>query len=362
LAATTEGERFRRLCAFLEDSFSTKELERFLVFNDYMAVATTANPQAGPADYSYEVVRKLDRLGLIDERFFDGLSRELPAKRPQIQSLATLWLGDPTKLVNSIGMKLKLIPAGEFLMGSPESDPDAKDNEKPQHRVRITQPFYLGLHPVTRGQFRRFVEATGYQTEAEKDGKGGWGRDAAAGQWVRDPKFTWRSVGFDQTDDHPVVNVSWNDATAFSDWLSRQEGQEYRLPTEAEWEYACRAGTTTRFSFGADEDALGQYAWYSANSKDRTHPVGEKKPNAFGLNDMHGNVWEWCWDGYDAAYYQKSPAVDPRGPDPASDRVLRGGGWSYVPRFARSAYRNRNVPGHRSDYLGFRLALVQSGR
>jgi formylglycine-generating enzyme required for sulfatase activity len=167
---------------------------------------------------------------------------------------------------NALGMKLKLIPDGEFLMGSPESDPQVTNDEKPQHRVRITQPFYLGIHPVTRGQFRRFAEATRYQTEAEKDGKGGYGWDTAAGKWVQDPKFSWRSPGFDQTDDHPVVTVSWNDAMAFSDWLGRQEGQKYRLPTEAEWEYACRAGTTTRFSFGDDENALGQYAWYSANS------------------------------------------------------------------------------------------------
>jgi formylglycine-generating enzyme required for sulfatase activity len=293
-----------------------------------------------------EPVRESESLPPVDQvenEKAPGIVRPEPARSSVL----------PTEVVNSIGMKLKLIPAGEFLMGSPESDRDAYENEKPQHRVWITQPFYLGIHPVTRGQFQRFVEATRYQTDAEKDGQGKWGQD---------PKFTWRSPGFDQTDDHPVVNVSWNDATAFSAWLSRQEGQEYRLPTEAEWEYACRAGTTTRLSFGDDEDALGQYAWYAANSKDQTHPVGEKKPNAFGLYDMHGNVWEWCWDGYDAAYYQKSPAVDPRGPDPASDRVFRGGSQNNEPRYARSAYRYGFEPDTRHDYLGFRLALVQSGR
>src|SRR5262249_22724604 len=122
------------------------------------------------------------------------------------------------------------------------------------------------------------------------------------------------------------------------------------------------AGTTTRFSFGDDENALGQYAWYSANSSNQTHPVGEKKPNAFGLYGMHGNVWEWCWDGYGADYYQRSPADDPRGPELASPRVIRGGSWYDDPRSARSAYRGRYAPEIRLSLLGFRLARVQSSR
>jgi formylglycine-generating enzyme required for sulfatase activity len=285
------------------------------------------------------------------------------------------------EIVNSIGMNLKLNPAGEFLMGSPGSDLVASNDEKPQHRVRITQPFYLGIHQVTRGQFRRFVDASGYKTEAEKDRKGGWCWDAGATKWVQDPKYTWRSPGFDQTDEHPVVNVSWNDVEAFCNALSQKEGLSpfstikgqtvsvpdwngpgYRLPTEAEWEYACRAGSQTRYCFGDDEKTLGEYAWYFANSGDRTHPVGEKKPNAFGLHDMHGNVWEWCWDGYDADYYRQSPAADPRGSDQAASRVIRGGSWRFAPHFARSAYRSWYAPVYRFFYLGFRLARGQSGR
>src|SRR5262249_22191884 len=161
-----------------------------------------------------------------------------------------------------------------------------------------------GIHPVTRGQFRPFVEATGYQTEAETDWKGAWGWDEAHENWVQDPKFTWRRPGFDQKDDHPVVNVSWNDASAFCDWIAEKEGVHYRLPTEAEWEYACRAGSKTRYSFGDDDKSLGKYAWYSANSGGKTHQVGAKRANDFRLYDMHGNVWEWCRDWYAGDYYQ----------------------------------------------------------
>jgi formylglycine-generating enzyme required for sulfatase activity len=302
--------------------------------------------------------RPADHSGPHEEEHARPYRRISPAAR--VPEPATHFEA-PREIVNSIGMKLTLIPAGEFMMGSPDFDPYASDDEKPQHRVRITRPFYLGVYPVTCGQFRRFIEATNYQTEAEKDGEGGLGWHAAADEWVRDPKFIWRSPGFDQTNDHPVVNVSWNDASAFCDWLSGQESQEYRLPTEAEWEYACRAGTTTRFFFGNDENALGQYAWYWENAKRQTHPVGEKKPNGFGLYDMNGNVWEWCADGYDADYYKQSSADDPRGPEVVAHRVRRGGGWRYGPH-ARSASRSWNAPGHRCSYLGFRLARGQSGR
>ena len=281
-------------------------------------------------------------------------------------------------LTNSIGMRLVRIEPGTFLMGSPDTDKDAFDDEKPQHRVRITRPFYLGVHEVTRGQFRRFVDDTGYQTEAEKDGKGGWGWNEDAKKFEQNPKYTWLNPGFEQTDEHPVVNVSWNDAVAFAEWLSRKEGVTYRLPTEAEWEYACRAGTTTKYCSGDDPEGLAAVAniadgtaktkypdWSTIAAQDGfiyTAPVGRYNPNAWGLFDMHGNVWEWCSDGYAADYYKRSPVDDPPGPDGASDRVIRGGGWGYEPRRARSAYRGRFAPGYRSYNLGFRLARVQSVR
>ena len=148
-------------------------------------------------------------------------------------------------VTNTLGMKLVLIPAGEFLMGSSDDDKRAPANEKTQHRVRITQPFYLGVTEVTRGQFRRFVDETGYRTEGEKDGKGAAGWNPEAKRWQpSNPKYTWRDTGiYKQTDEHPVVDVSWKDATEFASWLSQKERKAYRLPTEAEWEYACRAGS-----------------------------------------------------------------------------------------------------------------------
>ncbi len=217
----------------------------------------------------------------------------------------------PSKpITNSIGMKLVLIPSGEFTMGSPDSDPDADGDEKPQHKVRITRPFYLGATEVTVGQFRRVVETAGYKTDAEKDGKGGWSYEVAKHTFVQDPKYTWRNPGFAQTDEHPVVLVSWNDAVAYCNLLSDREGLKssdgYRLPTEAEWEYACRAGTTSRYVGGDDPETLalvGNIADGSGKAVflDRatlaaqdgflfTAPVGRFRPNAFDLYDMQGNA------------------------------------------------------------------------
>ncbi|MHC5541803.1 formylglycine-generating enzyme family protein, partial [Singulisphaera rosea] len=200
-------------------------------------------------------------------------------------------------LSNSVGMTFVSIPAGEFLMGSSASEQDAEFFEKPQHRVRITRPFHLGVTEVTQGQYR-----------------------AVTGQ---------NPSQFKGSDDLPVENVSWEDAVAFCKMLNEREkaqlgGDYYRLPTEAEWEYACRAGSTKRYSFGDDEAGLGEFAWFEANSKGKTHPVGEKRPNAFGLNDMFGNVWEWCQDWYDEDYYGQSGNADPLGPPRAAFRVDRG--------------------------------------
>ncbi len=291
-------------------------------------------------------------------------------------------------LTNTLGMKLTLIPSGEFRMGSTDADIEAvlkldaslkKEqfaDEQPQHRVRITKPFYMGVHEVTKGQFAAFVKAKNYQTDAEKDGKGGYGLNAE-GQYEQKPEYTWRNHSFPQTDDHPVVNVSWNDAVAFCEWLSAKEGKTYQLPSEAQWEYACRAGTTSLWWHGADAEGLAQignvvdgtakekFNYTNAiTAKDGyvfTAPVGRFRDNAFGLYDMHGNALEWCQDGYDAEAYAARSGVtsDPLNVSTVARRVLRGGSWIYSATFTRSAFRNRNSPDYRINDTGFRVSRTQ---
>jgi formylglycine-generating enzyme required for sulfatase activity len=253
-------------------------------------------------------------------------------------------------------MTLVLVPAGEYLMGSPDSDPTAMKVEKPRHKVRISRPFYLGAHEVTLGQFRAFVAATRYRTEAEASGEGGTVYNGATKLFEPIPECNWRNPGLPlpQSDDEPVVQVSGNDAMAFCRWLSDQEHRVYRLPTEAEWEYACRANTTTRWCMGDDPAQLDPYAWVRDQVGCSTHPVGQKKPNAFGLYDMHGNVWEWCLDRFRA--YPDAPEVDPSGGLAGPVGVLRGGACSRaeVDR-TRSAARLKHKPSYRFNKYGFRV-------
>ncbi len=301
-----------------------------------------------------------------------------PCDAPRGQAYPRAWadeLGKPREYVNRIGLELRLIPPGEFRMGSPESEAGRLGNEGPRHQVRLTRPFYLGRYPVTVGQFRAFVQATGYRTDAERGlgYAGAFGIDLETGKYRSCESFSWRNTGFPQAEDHPVVNVSWNDAVAFCRWLSQREGREYRLVSEAEWEYACRAGTTTRFFHGDDAEGLatvGNVAdaalqevfpgWPGAiaacDGQAFTAPVGSYQANAFGLFDMHGNVREWCQDVYGANTYQRGPVEDPSGPAGGSNRVIRGGGWSSRPAHARAAYRDGIAPGSRYDFLGFRIA------
>ncbi len=277
-----------------------------------------------------------------------------------------LDLGDGVKL------ELILVPAGKFLRGSPDGDKDAADDEKPLRQITIGKPFYLGKYEVTVAQFRAFVKNTGYKTDAEKDDDGGGGFNPATGKWEKGKEYTWKNSGFQQTDAHPVVNVSWNDAVAFGKWLSTKSGRDIRLPTEAEWEYSCRAGTMTRFHSGDDVKGLQAVANLADASfkKHRpaawaldwddgfpfTAPVGQFQANAFGLHDMHGNVWEWCADWYQSAYYKVSPERDPPGPPAGGDRVFRGGAFSTGSANSRAAFRNGTVPAHRLVDLGFRVA------
>jgi len=293
-------------------------------------------------------------------------------------------LSQPQEFTNGIGMQFTLIPAGEFMMGN-EASVDAllkkypgserawfADAEK-RHRVQITKPYYLAKHEVTVGQFRRFVENQNYRTEAETDGKGGYGFDKATGKWLQDPKYTWKNPGFPQTDSHPVVNVSWNDAEKFIAWMRTQDDRQYSLPTEAQWEYACRAGSEAAFSFGDDPEGLAKIGNVADGTAKReinftfniaaedgyvyTAPVGSYRPNGFGLFDMHGNVNEWCLDWYAADYYSNSPSSDPLGPSQGSFRVDRGGSWVSLAGDCRSASRYGSAPDYRDGNLGFRVAV-----
>ena len=252
------------------------------------------------------------------------------------------------------------IPAGEFLMGSPLAEDGREDDEGPQLAVRVTRQFHLGVCPVTRAQFARFVQDTGFTTQAETDGQS-WTWEQVA--WGQVAKASWREPGIAQGDDHPVVCVCWNDAVAFCEWLSRKSGWPIRLPTEAEWEYACRAGTDTAFNTGAmistDQANYDGRVAYGGGPKGvfqgTTTPVDSFKPNAWGLFDMHGNAWEWCSDWQDK--YSQQPVADPAGPAKALWRVLRGGCWINGPRVCRSASRGGGEPAAHSHYFGFRIAV-----
>ena len=240
-----------------------------------------------------------------------------------------LALGGP--VVNSVGMVLVPIPIGEFQMGSPASDTLARPGEKPQKLVKIAKAFYLSAFEVTQQQFEKVM------------GTGPW----------QDKRYVQEGP------DYPATYVSWNDAVEFCRKLSEKEGLEYRLPTEAEWEYACRAGTTTAYSFGDDASELGEYAWYKENAVD-VGQVGQKEPNPWGLYDMHGNVWKWCSDwGGD---YPSGSTTDPTGAASGSSRVCRGGSWYLVAGICRSAFRYGDLPSLRNYYLGFRVALSPSGQ
>jgi formylglycine-generating enzyme required for sulfatase activity/serine/threonine protein kinase len=278
----------------------------------------------------------------------------------------------PAELKNSAGIDLVLIPAGQFAMGSPETADELlkvfpkqaqkswMDGERPVHRVTIGRPFYLGKYETTLAQFRKFVEKTGYKTEFETGWKGGTGL-TAKGEHKQQQNFNWRDWGVVQTDDCPVVNVTHKDAAEFCKWLSTKEGRLYRLPTEAEWEYACRAGSTTRFYNGDDPQALSKIANFgkkSAKDGRYTFPVGQFAPNNFGLYDMSGNVSEWCADWWGVDYYAVASVTDPEGPEHGKDHVSRGGGWSNPAIFSRSAHRRHFGPGGGNCNIGFRVACA----
>jgi len=228
---------------------------------------------------------------------------------------------------DGVSMRFVLISAGEFMMGSPVGESGRRNNEGPQHKVKLTKPFYMLTTEVTQQQY---IQIMGSNPSIFKG------------------------------TNNPVEMVSWNDATEFCRQLSKKTGRKITLPTEAQWEYACRAGTDTRFSFGDDDMLLESYCWYKSNSIKRSRPVALKKPNAWGLYDMHGNVQEWCSDRFGYNYYSTSPSVDPTGPPSGQPvlRVYRGGSWPYVSDFCRSATRSGSTPDDRGGVLGFRVVFA----
>lgn len=272
--------------------------------------------------------------------------------------------------LGGVKMQAQLVPPGKFWMGSPDDDDDAFTDEKPRHKVKISQPFFISRTPVTIGQFRAFVESSRHQCESETDGEGGWGYSEAWGGFEMSRSFSWKNTGWQQSDDHPVVNVTWGDAHKFVRWLRRVTSLVAQLPTEDEWEYACRAGTTTRYYSGDSATSLEGFANVADVSFRRarpdeadkstafdfddgfpfTSPVAKYKPNHLGLFDMIGNVWEWCADGV-RDYRTEVKA------DPALGRITRGGCWDTGPAYCRIATRGRQFPSYRSHFVGFRIAF-----
>ena len=233
-------------------------------------------------------------------------------------------------LPGDVDLEMVWVDPGTFLLGSVESEPGRWDDEGPQHEVTLTRGFYLGKFAVTQEV---------------------WAKVMGARPWSGQDYVLENPV-------HPAVYVSWEDVQAFVKRLNvDEEASPYRLPTEAEWEYACRAGTTTPWSFGEDEAETGDYAWYRGNAWDAgepyAHPVGAKRPNPLGIHDMHGNVWEWASDWYGA--YSTEPQTDPQGPEKGTIRVLKGSGFSSLARAVRSAFRYGYTPGRRFHCIGFRL-------
>ena len=360
-----------------------KRIIRFILPMILLTIAMNVNVVYPQDEYSVE--QKIDLEGISNT---DGE----PAESPLVitpPAIPKIRIQKPGEIfINSISMKLVWIPPGEFMMGSGCSveklarEYDTKEevfvNEHPQHKVRISKGFWMGQTEVTQGQYKAVMGSS-----------------------------PWSGMKFVQASDNNAASyISWYDAIEFCNKLSEKEGLEpvyvvtkkevvvrdstkglwglgakpekrekvtivefrtsakgYCLPTEAQWEYACRAGTRTRFSFGDSDSSLGEYAWFSGNTtvegQKYAHQVGQKKPNAFGLYDMYGNIWEWCSDWYDEGYYAKSPSVDPQGPNTGTSRVLRGASWYSDPRSFRSAYRLfRSLPVLRFYFFGFRVVYT----
>ena len=261
------------------------------------------------------------------------------------------------------------MPPGSFMMGSPEDEAGRYDDEGPVREVTIDRAFALGRHEVTRAEFGRFVIDTGREKFVDDEGC----RLYDGKEWTSDPERSWRNPGYEQADNHPVVCVSWEDAKAYADWLSEETGETYRLPSEAEWEYAARAGSTSVYFWGNDADLACGYAnGHDETSKRenglpfdapacddgyaKTAPIGRFNPNAYYLHDMSGNVWEWVEDDWNETYENAPANGEAWNKGTSGRRVIRGGSWSYNPRNLRSANREWAMRFYRRIGVGFRVA------
>jgi formylglycine-generating enzyme required for sulfatase activity len=231
----------------------------------------------------------------------------------------------PVTTVNGLGMEFVVIPMGSFRMGGDKNLEQAEDHENPIHTVRFSKPVLMGKYAVTQAQWSAVMDSNPSTFKADL---------------------------------RPVESISWHDAQDFIQALNtREDTHAYRLPTEAEWEYAARAGSASAYSFGSEAVRLAEFAWYKKNARNQTHPVGQLAPNAWGLYDMHGNVHEWCQDWFERGYYSQSPSQSPSGPKEGLAKSLRGGDWGSEGWYCRSASRSLSSPDRRSNRVGFRLIL-----
>ena len=321
--------------------------------HDAVYCRSSFRPRAGPRFRDDFLGFRLARDGAWPSYFFTlggAKTDERPRRIEGIQS-ATRRVFTPFQVFQDQfengerSPEVVYLPDGTFTMGDLQGH--GHSNEKPVHEVRLSA-FAIGRYPITVVEYLRFVDATGshYPEWLETGNK----YHLETGT---DKHYRQAGVSLDNRE-HPVVGITWENAAAYCQWLSEQTGEQYRLPTEAQWEYACRAGSGAEYCFGSDAGQLGDYAWYRKNAEGRLHDVGQKQPNAWGLYDMHGNVWEWVEDWYDV--YSDDAQVDPSGPESGSSRVFRGGGWRDVAEDCRSSIRDHGGPRYRDFDLGFRLA------
>jgi formylglycine-generating enzyme required for sulfatase activity len=336
--------------------------------------ATASGPAQAPSvatapatPRTHELASEAAHARRAEERKFRAEGR-IPVLVGDIERSQIQWLlpgaGEPFRDIGG-GPEMVVVPAGTFMMGSPNAEPERHRYEIPEHKVRIARPFAVGRHAVTRGQFAAFALAMGLKT----DGAFKWMNKL--GEFERYQGISWRDPGFPQDDSHPVTCVTWDEASAYASWLAAATGKPYRLLTEAEWEYAARAGADTPFWWGssittAQANYDGNFVYGPDGTagafREATVPVDSFAANPWGLYNVHGNVWEWCEDAWHRGYIgaPRDGSAWLRGGDNGR-RVVRGGSWFIFPRFVRSAQRFRIIAGFRYFDLGFRLARPVAG-